>query len=167
MNKKQQREEILFRTRNAVRILLFGEYQEKRLLGTKGFIELPNDLEYSQMASARWLCESLYRIERTLHRWYELECGTDQGCIEQDEKSGKWELVQEFNGKHFRRPVANREAGAKRRLAKLIKPYAETCAAYFQTDPRGAALYLYNPRKFAMREIENNSANAICICNRF
>lgn len=161
MNKKQRQEEILFRTRNAVRILLFGEYPETR-------IDQPhNNPAHEAFTTAGWLCEELYRIERTLHRWYELECGTDQGCIEQDEKSKKWQLVQEFNGIQFRRPVADREAGAKRRLAKLIKPYAETCAAYLQTDPRGASLYLYDPRKFAMREIDNNSASAICICNRF
>lgn len=29
--------------------------------------------------------ESLFRIERTLHRWHELECGTDAGHIERGE----------------------------------------------------------------------------------
>lgn len=33
--------------------------------------------------------QQLRRIEMTLHRWAELECGTDAGHIERDEKTGK------------------------------------------------------------------------------
>ena len=161
MNKKQQREQTLFRTRNAVRILLFGEYPKTR-------IDQPhNNPAHEAFTTAGWLCEGLYRIERTLHRWHELECGTDQGCIEQDESTGKWIMRTEYNGKEYKRPVADREAGAKRRLAKLIEPYAETCAAYIQTDPRGAALYLYDPRKYTAQEIDSNYSSSTCICNRF
>lgn len=29
---------------------------------------------------------ALRRISMTLHRWHEMECGTDNGCIERDEK---------------------------------------------------------------------------------
>lgn len=137
------------------------------IAAVQGLIRERKKVQWNDFHNMSELVEALFRIERTLHRWHELECGTDQGLIEQDEKSKKWELVQEFNGKQFRRPVADREAGAKRRLAKLIKPYAETCAAYIQTDPRGAALYLYDPRKYSTKEIDTNSANAICICNRF
>ena len=162
MNKKQQREEILFKTRNAVRLLCFGEYQETNI-----DLEPYENPTYNAMTYARWLCEGLYRIERTLHRWHELQCGTDQGCIEQDESTGKWIMRTEYNGKEYKRPVADRETGAKRRLAKLIEPYAETCAAYIQTDPRGAALYLYDPRKYTAQEIDSNYSSSTCICNRF
>ena len=31
--------------------------------------------------------EQLRRISMTLHRWHELECGTDRGAIERDETS--------------------------------------------------------------------------------
>jgi hypothetical protein len=30
----------------------------------------------------------------TLHRWHELECGTDNGCIERDETTGKSVLAE-------------------------------------------------------------------------
>lgn len=33
--------------------------------------------------------ETLRRISMTLHRWSELECGSDNGCIERDEESNK------------------------------------------------------------------------------
>lgn len=39
-------------------------------------------------------------------------------------------------------PIPDREAGAKRRLAKILKSYPGL-QAYIQTDPRGAALYIY------------------------
>jgi hypothetical protein len=37
---------------------------------------------------------ALRRIAMTLHRWHELECGSDSGAIERDEKTGKpfWPL---------------------------------------------------------------------------
>jgi len=33
--------------------------------------------------------DALRRISLTLHRWHERECGTDHGCIERDEETGK------------------------------------------------------------------------------
>lgn len=113
------------------------------------------------------LVEALFRIERTLHRWHELECGTDEGCISQDKTTGKWTLRREISGKQYTSPVANRERGALRRLVNLLEPFKNKVAAFIQSDPRGAALYLYDPRKFTTQHIDNNSANAICICNRF
>ena len=161
MNKKQQRAETLFRTRNAVRILLFGEYPETR-------IDQPhNNPAHEAFTTAGWLCESLYKIERTLHRWHELECGADGGCIEQDETTGKWTLRREIGSKEYTRPIADREKGALRRLVNLLEPFKDRAAAFVQSDPRGAALYLYDPRKFTTQHIDNNSADAICICNRF
>jgi hypothetical protein len=108
----------------------------------------------------------LRRISMTLHRWHELECGTDNGCIERDDKTGKayW---RGDSGKLW--PTADREKGALKRLAKIIKRRnaritddhskdAErfihaTChaklsglvSAYVQGDPRGAALYIIRP----------------------
>lgn len=30
--------------------------------------------------------QALRRIAMTLHRWHEMECGVDSGCIERDEQ---------------------------------------------------------------------------------
>ena len=82
---------------------------------------------------------ALRRIAMTLHRWNELECGIDHGCIERDETTGKpfW-----LNSSTMRRyPVADREKGALKRLAKLMSDYP-TMSAYHQGDPRGASLFI-------------------------
>lgn len=34
-------------------------------------------------------CEQLRRISMTLHRWHEMECGDDNGCIEREEQTNK------------------------------------------------------------------------------
>lgn len=107
--------------------------------------------------------ESLRRISMTLQRWHELECGTDRGCIERDGENadGRPFLTYERgNGTRGRYPIADREAGAHKRLAAIIgqrngRPAikdgrlnahpAGKLSAYVQTDPRGAALYILRP----------------------
>jgi hypothetical protein len=93
--------------------------------------------------------EKLRRISMTLRRWFELECGTDGGCIERDETTGKayWLTV---HGTRYQ--IADRETGARKRLAAIMEARAlrvgsahVTLAAYIQTDPRGAALYILRP----------------------
>lgn len=106
--------------------------------------------------------ESLRRISLALHRWHELECGTDQGCIGRDDTTGKayW-----LNSHSMRRsPIADREKGALKRLAaimaernrRVMTPELGKAAclrtgpvrglqSYIQTDPRGAALYILRP----------------------
>jgi hypothetical protein len=108
--------------------------------------------------------ESLRRISMALRRWHELECGIDSGCIERDEKTGRpyWRTVG-YSG--CRWPMADREAGALRRLNVILKnvnarrPYLsrpvrdglpnggemKLLQTYIQTDPRGAALYILRP----------------------
>lgn len=98
---------------------------------------------------------SLRRINSTLQRWYELECGSEHGVIERDDATGKpyWvNYTRRYlgaNDARMRSPVADREAGALRRLARIIKARnARTDApvsTYVQTDPRGAALYILRP----------------------
>lgn len=107
-------------------------------------------------------CDTLRRISLTLQRWHELECGTDSGCIERDETTGRPYWVSEWGaqwgtGKRTRRPIADRETGARRRLAAIIAARNEREAdyphrhgggpmtTYIQTDPRGAALYILRP----------------------
>jgi hypothetical protein len=117
---------------------------------------------------------SLRRISMTLHRWHELECGTDRGCIERDEQTGRAYWRNAMNGN--RQSFPDRETAALKRLAAILKarndrvtrlpvltdedatnrrPGADesdrteaqklALTAYVQTDPRGAALYILRP----------------------
>ena len=88
-------------------------------------------------------CGALRRVSMTLHRWFELECGTDNGAIERDEKTGKPYFVN-ASGSGRRHPVRDREAGAMRRLARIMAK-APDLKPYIQGDPRGAALYIIRP----------------------
>jgi len=119
---------------------------------------------------------SLRRISMTLQRWHELECGTgdDQVSVsierdgdESDSKPFKRVQYQTWGGKWVdkRYPVADRETGARKRLAKILStrnirrgigygpesalayqlPLPDPVSAYIQTDPRGAALYILRP----------------------
>jgi hypothetical protein len=107
---------------------------------------------------------ALRRIEMTLQRWAEGECGTGDDrvsrCIERDEKTDKpYMRVQYATAQGWcdsRYPIADREAGALRRLASIVAARnareksgdlrrasaAGHVFAYHQTDPRGCALYL-------------------------
>jgi hypothetical protein len=94
--------------------------------------------------------EQLRRISMALHRWHELECGTDNGCIERDETTGKPYWLNSYTMK--RSPMADRENGALKRLAAILARVnvqragkVGPLSAYIQTDPRGAALYIIRP----------------------
>jgi len=138
---------------------------------------------------------ALRRISMTLRRWFELECGTDTGAIERDEKTGKpawvvqgdygWSVwclddkpvgvepgelvratkrtfpteaaasdyaagvsaarmpvVRAVTSQSF--PCADREAGAMRRLRRIMARYP-ALSFYIQGDCRGASLYILRP----------------------
>lgn len=85
---------------------------------------------------------ALRRISMTLHRWHELECGSDNGCIERDETTGKTYWLNAMSGR--RSPTPDRETGALKRLAEIMARYP-TLGFYVQGDPRGAALYILRP----------------------
>lgn len=108
----------------------------------------------------------LIRIERTLHRWAELCCGTDAGCIERDETTGKPTLrcdVRIAGGRivTVSNWVADRESGALRRLDRIMSNHP-TLAYYHQTDPRGCALYVFR-RSEGLTESTYHRGVAICI----
>jgi len=99
---------------------------------------------------------ALRRISMTLHRWHELECGDGDNhgswCIARGSKTGN---VFEYadDGKPFieyhsntqpkasYRAIADKENGALKRLAAIMKNYP-SLSAFVQTDPRGCALYI-------------------------
>lgn len=99
--------------------------------------------------------DSLRRISRTLQRWHELECGTDNGMIERDDATGKpfWvSYTRRYlgaNDARMRTPMADRETGSLRRLARIISARNQRIGSfvdsYIQSDPRGAALYILRP----------------------
>ncbi len=93
---------------------------------------------------------TLRRAEMTLSRWHELECGTGDErvtrSIERDETSGKPFMRVQYQSasgwKDIRHAVADREAGALRRIAAILEPHKGKLVSYIQGDPRGCALYL-------------------------
>lgn len=92
----------------------------------------------------------LRRIEMTLSRWSELECGNSNQytswAIERDEETGRPFMVT--HGYDYgtgspitRTPIADREAGALKRLKAIMARHPKLW--YFhQSDPRGCALYV-------------------------
>ena len=84
---------------------------------------------------------ALRRISMQLHSWFERECGTDNGCIERDETTGKtYRAVYPNSGKSYRNPIPDRETGA---LAAVRTICGELrINFYHQGDPRGCALYV-------------------------
>lgn len=89
---------------------------------------------------------ALRRIAMTLHRWSELECGSEHGCIERNETTGRpfWTSAYTTRMATVRHYIADREAGALKRLAKIMAKYP-TLKSYIQGDPRGASLYILRP----------------------
>ncbi len=97
---------------------------------------------------------SLRRISMTLRRWFEFECGTGEGqttySIERDgdePDSPPYMRIQYPTATKYvdsRHRIADRETGARKRLAKIMAKYP-TLTAYVQGDPRGASLYILRP----------------------
>ena len=110
--------------------------------------------------------ETLFRIEKTLSRWSERECGDANGnAIERDETTGKpfW-TYERGNGKRGRYPIPDREAGANRRLAKLMAEHG-AYVAYNQPDPRGCALYIVPVAKLEGANVDSvYSSRGLAIC---
>ena len=120
---------------------------------------------------------SLRRIEMTLQRWAERECGDEHGnCIERDEVTGKPFATYDKGsaGARGRYAIADREAGALRRLKSIVaarnaRDYVggecvNPVAAYYQGDCRGAMVYIVSAndlsQEFAAWKAENSGANA-------
>lgn len=95
--------------------------------------------------------KQLRRCAMTLRNWFEQECGMDNGRT-------SWSIERGENGegKPYRRtqyagldgkwvdrrePIADREAGARKRVAGVMARYPEL-VPYVQGDPRGASLYV-------------------------
>lgn len=94
--------------------------------------------------------EALRRIANTLRNWFEMECGTERGratvSIERDENEKPFQRVQYMGpGNQWvdrKYPIADRETGARKRLAALMQRYGSALVSYIQGDCRGASLYI-------------------------
>lgn len=94
---------------------------------------------------------ALRRIAMTLHRWFELECGTGNGqwtySIERDgdeDDSPPYLRAQGWLGGQWsdtRYRIPDRETGARKRLDKIMGRYP-TLGVHVQGDPRGWPLYI-------------------------
>lgn len=79
---------------------------------------------------------ALVRASATLHTWGEHECN---GAIQRDETTGRCAWYNTNTGKRIAF-TSDRETGAVKRAKAIAARYGLT--AYYQTDPRGCALYL-------------------------
>ena len=118
--------------------------------------------------------DKLRRIEMTLHRWSELECGDGNEyaswAIERNENTDKPFMVRhiyERNGQPYRlmtTPIADREKGALKRLSNIMASFP-TLTFYHQTDPRGYALWLIPKEKLNNGEdISSVYTRGVAVC---
>lgn len=107
--------------------------------------------------------QALRRISMALHRWHEMECGTEHGCIERDEKTGTPYWISAYSGKRTMR-VRDMETGALKRLSAIMARYPHL-KAHVQGDPRGAALYIWTPRNVAVygNDVDANYSRGIAV----
>ena len=106
--------------------------------------------------------QALRRISMTLRRWHEMECGTDRGAIERDEKTGIPYWYNPDVGTRYR--TRDMEKGALKRLSVIMARYPHL-RAHVQGDPRGAALYIWTPRNAAVYgdAVEANYSRGIAV----
>jgi hypothetical protein len=118
--------------------------------------------------------QKLRRISMTLQRWFELECGDSDDyrswAIERDEESDMPYLVSHYYrslaGHESRHRIADKEKGARKRLAAIMAGHPEL-VAYVQTDPRGCALYILKASDLRqdgkLLEIESHYTRGIAV----
>jgi len=102
----------------------------------------------------------LRRISMNLNRWFERECGTDNGCIERDELTGKPVWLNSTTMKRF--PIKDMEAGAMRRLTAIMSGYPDL-VHYVQGDCRGASLYILRKSDVNGHEIDSVYTRGVAV----
>lgn len=123
---------------------------------------------------------ALRRIEMTLARWAERECGDGSDwAIERDEVTGKPFNTYHGEGNAKRYPIADKEAGALRRLGKIVAnrntrnwvgsgvAIAESpgfVLAYHQGDCRGAMLYLITREQLGADKLDSAYTRGLAVC---
>jgi endo-alpha-1,4-polygalactosaminidase (GH114 family) len=116
--------------------------------------------------------DKLRRIEMTLRRWAELECGTGEGqttySIERDEDTGKPFYRIQYptrDGYHDScYPYPDKEKGALKRLVTIMATLPDL-VPYHQSDPRGCALWLVPKDKLAdSASIDSVYTRGVAVC---
>ncbi|MDD5350037.1 MAG: hypothetical protein PHQ12_07485 [Chthoniobacteraceae bacterium] len=114
--------------------------------------------------------DQLRRIEMTLQRWGELECGDSDNYgsqhVERDETTGKTFLVYQphTSNERSRTPIPDREGGALKRLAKIMAAHPGL-VSYHQSDPRGCALYILRKSDLNGSPIDQVYPNGVAVCS--
>ncbi len=111
--------------------------------------------------------EQLLKIERTLQRWSEQECGNSNNhcswAIERDETTGKpFRVVHPNTGNSYKTPIADREAGALKKLGKIMADHPEL-VSYHQGDPRGCALYIVRRADLAGESLDCQYTRGVAV----
>ena len=84
-----------------------------------------------------YLCKPLARIATTLQRWHEGQCGTERGCIQEND-DGTFSF-QPATGAAY--SIPDRKSAALKRLEKLrIDSGVPDLLFEIQGDPRGCPL---------------------------
>src|SRR3990167_7083245 len=112
--------------------------------------------------------KALRRIEMTLQRWSEQECGDGNDhcswAIERDEITSKpYRVVYQHSGKSYRISIPDREAGALARLAKIMASHP-ALVAFHQGDPRGCALYILRQSDVGQERIDSIYTRGVAVC---
>lgn len=109
---------------------------------------------------------SLRRIEMTLSRWSEQECGDSNNycswSIERDEQTNiPYKCIYPHTGSMRKYRIADRENGALKRLHKIMSNYPEL-TYYHQTDPRGCSLYIIRKSDLKDQTIDQVYYRGLC-----
>lgn len=109
--------------------------------------------------------QQLRRIEMALSRWATRECGDGSDwAIERDDDIGKPYNVYHGAGSARRYPIADKEAGALKRLAKLMESHPDYLA-YHQGDPRGCMLYIVAKSDIGDGDIRSLYTRGLAVCD--
>lgn len=114
--------------------------------------------------------EQLRRIEMTLQRWAEAECGDSNDkystCLERDEATGKpyWVVRWHNENKARRTPTADREAGALKRLDAIMAKHPGL-VRYHQGDCRGCMLYILKQSDIGNDSIDSIYTRGVAVCD--
>jgi hypothetical protein len=99
----------------------------------------------------------LIRASQTLSTWGEHECN---GAIQQDDATGQYYWYSQ-DGRKLSRAI-DRESGAVRRAQAIASKYG--LEIYYQTDPRGCALYVLRPDDIPQgRSIDSCYSNGVAV----
>ena len=81
--------------------------------------------------------DRLWQLECRLHRWHERECGDDNGCITEDEDTGRYYWQNAMTGRMTL--IADRYTPNVRRVAEIAAKYPDLDFT-INPDPRGWAI---------------------------